>query len=156
MAPNGQAYLTNPSQPEGPTRFSQARIAPSPTTHKTIYISGTACVKPDGTWEGVTENADGTRTLDIREQTAAVLRNVDTIIKGADLVPLPALQPSFPAKAPTGSPLPLGLVPDHPRPTDRGSERQAPLPRRRGQGDAAAEHTYLIKFKELGGHEREG
>lgn len=83
MAPNGQAYLTNPNAPAGPTRFPQARIAPSPTTHKTIYVSGTACVTPDGKWEGVTENADGTRTLDIRQQTAAVLRNVDNIIKGA-------------------------------------------------------------------------
>ena len=83
MSPNGQAFLSNPDLPEGPTRFPQARIAPPTSTHKTIYISGTACVRPDGTWEGVTENADGTRTLDIRKQTAAVLANVDAIIKGA-------------------------------------------------------------------------
>ncbi|KAF4124735.1 Enamine deaminase RidA [Geosmithia morbida] len=82
MSPNGQAYLAHPEQPEGATIFPQARIAPT-TPHKTIYISGTACVRPDGTWEGVTENADGTQTLDIRAQTAAVLANVDRIIKGA-------------------------------------------------------------------------
>lgn len=82
MSPNGQAYLAHPEMPEGATRFPQARIAPT-TPHKTIYISGTACVRPDGTWEGVTEHADGTRTLDIKAQTAAVLANVDRIIKGA-------------------------------------------------------------------------
>jgi 2-aminomuconate deaminase len=31
----------------------------------------------------VTENPDGTYTLDIRKQTAAVLDNVDNIVKGA-------------------------------------------------------------------------
>lgn len=82
MSPNGQAFLLNPELPEGPTRFPQARIAPT-SNHHTIYVSGTACCRPDGTWEGVTENADGTHTLDIRKQTAAVLANVDAIIKGA-------------------------------------------------------------------------
>lgn len=64
------------------TRFPQARLAPL-SNHRTIYVSGTACCRPDGTWPGVTENSDGTRTLDIRKQTAAVLENVDNIIKGA-------------------------------------------------------------------------
>jgi 2-aminomuconate deaminase len=82
MSPNGQAFLLNPELPEGPTRFPQARIAPA-AAHKTIYVSGTACCRPDGTWEGVIENSDGTRTLDIRKQTAAVLKNIDDIIKGA-------------------------------------------------------------------------
>ncbi|KAL1871334.1 hypothetical protein VTK73DRAFT_2088 [Phialemonium thermophilum] len=83
MSPNGQAYLSNPDRPEGLARFAQARIAPPTSTHKTIYVSGTACVRPDGTWEGVTENEDGTYTLDIRKQTAAVLSNIDAIVKGA-------------------------------------------------------------------------
>ncbi|SPO00370.1 probable L-PSP endoribonuclease family protein [Cephalotrichum gorgonifer] len=82
MSPNGQAYLVKPDAPEGMTRFPQARLAPL-SNHRTIYISGTACFRPDGTWPGVTENADGTRTLDIRKQTAAVLENIDNIIKGA-------------------------------------------------------------------------
>ncbi|KAL2858467.1 Endoribonuclease L-PSP/chorismate mutase-like protein [Aspergillus pseudoustus] len=82
MSPNGEAYLINPSAPEGPTRFPQARLAPS-SAHRTIYISGTACCRPDGTWPGVTTNEDGTYTLDIRQQTAAVLENIDNIIKGA-------------------------------------------------------------------------
>ncbi|KAL2817955.1 Endoribonuclease L-PSP/chorismate mutase-like protein [Aspergillus cavernicola] len=82
MSPNGEAFLINPDAPQGQTRFPQARLSPT-STHRTIYISGTACCRPDGTWPGVTENSDGTRTLDIRKQTAAVLENVDNIIKGA-------------------------------------------------------------------------
>ncbi|KAJ3540140.1 hypothetical protein NM208_g5197 [Fusarium decemcellulare] len=82
MSPNGQAYLAKPDAPEGATRFPQARLAPL-SAHRTIYISGTACCRPDGTWPGVTENSDGTRTLDIRKQTSAVLENIDNIIKGA-------------------------------------------------------------------------
>ncbi|GJN65993.1 hypothetical protein PLICBS_000009 [Purpureocillium lilacinum] len=83
MSPNGEAYLVNPDAPEGSARFPQARFAPS-TSHRTLYVSGTACVRPtDGTWPGVTENDDGTLTLDIHQQTAAMLDNVDTIIKSA-------------------------------------------------------------------------
>jgi 2-aminomuconate deaminase len=82
MAPNGEAYLHNPDGPEGATRFPQARFAPA-GPHRTLYVSGTACVRPDGTWPGVTENSDGTRTLDIHKQTAAVLDNINNIIKGA-------------------------------------------------------------------------
>ncbi|XWW97910.1 hypothetical protein V2A60_005906 [Cordyceps javanica] len=83
MSPNGEAYLANLDAPEGITRFPQARIA-SAVNYRTIYVSGTACVRPDdGTWPGVTINSDGSHTLDIRKQTAAVLENVDNIIKGA-------------------------------------------------------------------------
>lgn len=82
MSPNGQAYIVKPDAPEGATRFPQARLAPL-SNHRTIYVSGTACCRPDGTWPGVTENSDGSRTLDIRKQTAAVLENVDNTIKGA-------------------------------------------------------------------------
>ncbi|KAF4952634.1 hypothetical protein FSARC_12596 [Fusarium sarcochroum] len=82
MSPNGQAYLVMPDAPEGATRFPQARLAPL-TAHRTIYISGTACCRPDGTWPGATENSAGTHILDVRQQTAAVLENVDNIIKGA-------------------------------------------------------------------------
>lgn len=81
MSPNGEAYLVKPDAPEGATRFPQARLAPL-ASHRTIYVSGTACVRPDGTWPGVTENSDGTQTLDIRKQTAAVLENIDNVIKG--------------------------------------------------------------------------
>ncbi len=82
MSPNGEPYLINPSATAGLTRFPQARFAPT-KAHRTIYISGTACCKPDGTWPGVTTNADGSHTLDIRAQTAAVLSNIDAIVRGA-------------------------------------------------------------------------
>lgn len=82
MAANGEAYISKPDAPEGASRFANARLSPV-TQHRTIYVAGTACVRPDGTWPGVTENADGTQTLDIRTQTAAVLENIDNTIKGA-------------------------------------------------------------------------
>lgn len=83
MAPNGDAYVVNPSAPEGASRFANARLSPA-GPHRTIYVAGTACVRPsDGTWPGVIENSDGTQTLDVRVQTAAVLENIDNVIKGA-------------------------------------------------------------------------
>ncbi|KAJ4252431.1 hypothetical protein NW762_011032 [Fusarium torreyae] len=83
MSPNGEAFLIKPDAPEGATRFPQARLSPT-SAHRTVYISGTACVRPDdGTWPGVMQNSDGTQTLDIRKQTAAVLENINNIIKGA-------------------------------------------------------------------------
>lgn len=83
MAKNGQSFLLDPEKVTGPTHFSHARVLPASSTHHTIYVSGIAAVKPDGTYEGVTENADGTYTADVREQTVAVLRRVEAIIKGA-------------------------------------------------------------------------
>ncbi|KAH8657778.1 endoribonuclease L-PSP [Xylariales sp. PMI_506] len=83
MAPNGEAYVINADKPEPPFRYAHARLAPT-ASHRTIYISGIACVRPeDGSWPGVTEKADGTYDLDVRVQTAAVLENIDNIIKGA-------------------------------------------------------------------------
>ncbi|CAK7264686.1 hypothetical protein SEPCBS57363_001206 [Sporothrix epigloea] len=83
MAPNGEAYVANPSAPEGFSRFASSRISPA-GPHRTIYLAGTACVRPsDGTWPGVKENADGSLVLDVRVQTAAVLENIDSLIKGA-------------------------------------------------------------------------
>lgn len=82
MSPNGQAFLLDPQAPPGPTRYPHARVAPPSSSH-TVYVSGIACRRPDGSYPGVTENADGTFTLDIKQQTAAVLANIDEIIKGA-------------------------------------------------------------------------
>ncbi|KAI0882875.1 YjgF-like protein [Annulohypoxylon maeteangense] len=82
MSPNGEAFLLDPNTPPGATRYAHARIAPA-SAHRTIYVSGIAAVTPDGKLEGATENADGTWNLDIREQTAAVLRRIDAIIRGA-------------------------------------------------------------------------
>ncbi|GKT67283.1 L-PSP endoribonuclease family [Colletotrichum tofieldiae] len=83
MAPNGEAFVMNPSAPEPPTRYAHARLAPA-GSYRTIYISGIACVHPaTGEWPGAKENGDGTYELDVRLQTAAVLSNIDFIIREA-------------------------------------------------------------------------
>lgn len=48
-----------------------------------IYISGISSRRLDNTYEGVHENTDGTFTLDIREQTRAVIENIAAILKAA-------------------------------------------------------------------------
>lgn len=80
---NGEGFLLNPSAPAGLTRYAHARVVPASSTQNTIYVSGIAAVTPEGECEGVTTNADGTFTIDVREQTAAILRRIDAIIKGA-------------------------------------------------------------------------
>ncbi|KAI6083702.1 YjgF-like protein [Hypoxylon rubiginosum] len=82
MSPNGDVFLLDPNTPAGPTRYAHARVAPA-SAHRTIYVSGIAAVSPDGKLEGATQKADGTWDLDIRAQTAAVLRRIDDIIRGA-------------------------------------------------------------------------
>lgn len=82
MAANGQSFLLDPEKVAGPTRYSHARVV-APSRHHTIFISGIAAVTPEGTYEGVKKHADGSFAIDVREQTAAVLRRIDSIIKGA-------------------------------------------------------------------------
>lgn len=82
MTSNGKSFLLDPEKKAGLTRYSHARVVPA-STYQTIYVSGIAAVTPDGKYEGVVENDDGTYELDIRKQTAAVLQRIDSIIKGA-------------------------------------------------------------------------
>ncbi|KAJ5908704.1 hypothetical protein N7495_001386 [Penicillium taxi] len=82
MSSSSQSFLLDPEKPTGAMRYSHARVV-QPSTHHTIYVSGIAAVSPDGTYEGVIEHADGTFTADVRQQTAAVLRRIESIIKGA-------------------------------------------------------------------------
>lgn len=82
MPPNGESFLLDPEKRTGPARFSHARVV-QPSTHHTVYVSGIAAVSPDGTYEGVVENTDGTFTIDVRQQTASILRRIDSIIQGA-------------------------------------------------------------------------
>ncbi|KAF9407462.1 hypothetical protein BGZ94_002678 [Podila epigama] len=42
-----------------------------------IYVSGISSRRLDNTYEGVHENPDGTLTLDIKEQTKAVIEKYD-------------------------------------------------------------------------------
>ncbi|MEL6676211.1 MAG: RidA family protein [Bacteroidota bacterium] len=46
-----------------------------------LYVSGTSSRKPDNTHEGAEIQPDGTVIMDIRVQTAAVLRNIDAVLK---------------------------------------------------------------------------
>ncbi|KAL4985271.1 hypothetical protein BDW68DRAFT_179898 [Aspergillus falconensis] len=48
-----------------------------------LYISGIAPVALDGEFEGVTTHPDGSWTAGIRAQTAAVLKRIEAIIRGA-------------------------------------------------------------------------
>lgn len=52
-----------------------------------IFVSGTSSRRSDNTFEGVKVDEFGTTELDIRKQTAAVLKNIDDILKeeGASL-----------------------------------------------------------------------
>jgi 2-aminomuconate deaminase len=63
-------------------RYPHARVVGD-----TIYVSGISSRRADNTHDGVTLHPDGTRTLDIKAQTRAVLHNIDVILQaaGADL-----------------------------------------------------------------------
>lgn len=50
-----------------------------------VFVSGISCRRPDNTYEGVYQEADGSLRLDIREQTRAVLENIRTILAAAGL-----------------------------------------------------------------------
>lgn len=52
-----------------------------------IYVSGTSSRRPDNSFEGVEVDEMGTTNLDIKKQTAAVLNNINDVLKseGASL-----------------------------------------------------------------------
>ncbi|MDX1479680.1 MAG: RidA family protein [Saprospiraceae bacterium] len=52
-----------------------------------IFVSGTSSRRPDNTFAGVEVDELGTTSLDIREQTRAVIRNIERILRsvGAEL-----------------------------------------------------------------------
>ncbi|KAJ9138462.1 hypothetical protein NKR23_g8529 [Pleurostoma richardsiae] len=80
-SPNGTPYLLPATAAQGLANYPHARIVPG--TQKTIYVSGTSSRRGDGTYAGCVTDENGKHTLDIREQTAAVLQNIGTVIKGA-------------------------------------------------------------------------
>lgn len=79
--PNGTAFFLATSKAQGLANYPHARSASSKSA--TLYVSGTSSRRGDGTHEGVAEQQDGSLELDIGEQTAAVLRNIGSIIEGA-------------------------------------------------------------------------
>ncbi len=49
-----------------------------------IFVSGTSSRRPDDTFVGVEVDDSGTATLDIREQTRAVIENIRDILRSVD------------------------------------------------------------------------
>ncbi|KAK3393293.1 Endoribonuclease L-PSP/chorismate mutase-like protein [Podospora didyma] len=79
-SPNGTAFLLT-TGPQGLANYPHARTVPSAA--RTIFVSGTSSRRADGTFEGCETREDGTFVLDCGAQTAAVLRNIETTIRGA-------------------------------------------------------------------------
>ncbi|KAK9721476.1 hypothetical protein K7432_003398 [Basidiobolus ranarum] len=52
-----------------------------------LYVSGISSRRPDNTYDGVTQLADGTYKLDVKAQTKAVIENIRVILQkaGGDL-----------------------------------------------------------------------
>jgi 2-aminomuconate deaminase len=80
-SPNGTGYLLPATGAQGLANYPHARTIPSAA--RTIFVSGTSSRRGDGTYEGCTTREDGSHELDCGAQTAAVLRNIETIIRGA-------------------------------------------------------------------------
>jgi len=48
-----------------------------------LFVSGVSSRRPDNTYEGVIQNADGSVTLDIAAQTRAVFNNINVVLQSA-------------------------------------------------------------------------
>lgn len=80
--PNGTSYFLPADRAQGLANYPHARLLP-PSPNQTLYISGTSSRRGDGTHDGCSVLSDGTLKLDCAAQTAAVLRNIEGIIRGA-------------------------------------------------------------------------
>lgn len=80
-SPNGTAYFLPATGAQGLANYPHARCAPS--SPRTLYVSGISSRRGDGTFVGCETSSDGVHTLNIAEQTAAVLQNIKTVIQGA-------------------------------------------------------------------------
>ena len=79
---NGTPFFLPAGSAQGLANYPHARLVPS--THSNLYISGTSSRRGDGSYAGcVTDPASGVHSLDVREQTRAVLQNIGAIIDGA-------------------------------------------------------------------------
>ncbi|KAK2740147.1 l-psp endoribonuclease family [Colletotrichum kahawae] len=75
MPCNGDAVILPTGTVTGLANYPRGRLAPT-TSHRTLYVSGTSSRRPDGTFDSVETSSDGTQFLDVRKQTAAILRNI--------------------------------------------------------------------------------
>jgi 2-aminomuconate deaminase len=80
-SPNGTAYFLPPTGAQGLANYPHART--SPASSRTLFVSGISSRRGDGTYAGCITSEDGVHTLDVAEQTAAVLQNIKTVIEGA-------------------------------------------------------------------------
>ncbi|PSR99110.1 Endoribonuclease L-PSP/chorismate mutase-like protein [Coniella lustricola] len=86
-SPNGQGFFLPAERAQGLANYPHARTAPA--TSRLIFVSGTSSRRGDGTYEGCEEipasspSSPPTFSLDCGAQTAAVLSNIESIIKGA-------------------------------------------------------------------------
>lgn len=80
-APNGEGYFLPASRAQGLANYPHARTAPA--TSRIVFVSGTSSRRGDGTYEGCETRPDGTHELDCGAQTAAVLRNIEAVLRGA-------------------------------------------------------------------------
>jgi 2-aminomuconate deaminase len=67
------------SNAAGLANYPHARIAPH-NASRTLYLSGSSSRQAGGSFAGAKTNSDGSVTLDIEEQTAAILRNIKAVI----------------------------------------------------------------------------
>ena len=74
-------YFLPANKAQGNANYPHARILPPGS--KTVYVSGTSSRRGDGTFAGCTTSASGVSTLNVNEQTEAVLQNIAQIIDGA-------------------------------------------------------------------------
>ncbi|KAM6510708.1 hypothetical protein FSOLCH5_011153 [Fusarium solani] len=82
MSSNGDAVILPAGSAKGLANYPHGRIIPSAGS-RTLYISGTSSRLADGSFEGFESNSDGTPSFDIGKQTAAILRNIDAVVKQA-------------------------------------------------------------------------
>jgi 2-aminomuconate deaminase len=77
---SGATVVTGKATPRG--RFPHVKVAGG-----FVFVSGTSARRPDNTIAGAQVDELGTTTLDIREQTRAVISNIRDLLRevGADL-----------------------------------------------------------------------
>lgn len=83
-AVNGEAYSL-PTATHAKTLANYPHARTIPQGGRTIFVSGVSSRRNDGTFEGYTGGSSEGQppSVSINQQTAAVLRNIETIIKGA-------------------------------------------------------------------------
>ncbi|KAJ3121324.1 hypothetical protein HK100_012428 [Physocladia obscura] len=75
--PNGEAVVVK-DRAGALANYPHARIAGG-----FVFVSGISSRRTDGTWAGVHTNNDGSFVLDIKQQTQAVLENIQAILRQA-------------------------------------------------------------------------